>query len=72
MFDARLDLGAFCLYGVFTCVVVRSRLFASRQIDLKSYDASVVARAAEFYDEPRLQRQMAFDRETYAAAVRRA
>ncbi len=41
-------------------------------VDLYSYDPSIVQRAAEFYDEPRLQRQMKFDRETYAAAVERA
>ena len=29
--DARLDFGAFCLYGIFICAVVRSRLFASHR-----------------------------------------
>ena len=35
-------------------------------------DPRIVQRAAEFYDEPRLQRQMDFDRDTYALAVARA
>ena len=50
----------------------QTRLFASGRVDLKSDDPAIVRRAAEFYDEPRLQRQMAFDRETYAQAVARA
>jgi hypothetical protein len=31
LFDARLDLGAFCLFGVFICLVLRSRVFVSRR-----------------------------------------
>ncbi len=50
----------------------QSRLLASGRVDLRSYDPQIVRRAAEFYDEPRLQRQMKFDRETYALAVARA
>ncbi|HEY2883210.1 MAG TPA: hypothetical protein VGJ15_12270 [Pirellulales bacterium] len=38
-------------------------------ISLYSYDPTIVERAIEFYDQPRLQRQMAFDRQTYTAAV---
>ncbi len=49
----------------------QTRLFAGR-VDLYSYDPNLVQRAAEFYDEPRLQRQMQFDRQTYADAVARA
>jgi hypothetical protein len=49
----------------------QTRLLAGR-VDLFSDDPKIVQRAAEFYDEPRLQRQMKFDRETYAAAVARA
>jgi hypothetical protein len=48
----------------------QTRLLAGR-VDLFSDDPKIVQRAAEFYDEPRLQRQMRFDRETYAAAVDR-
>ena len=50
----------------------QTRLLVSGRVDLRSYDPQIVQRAAEFYDEPRLQRQMAFDRETYALAVARA
>ncbi len=50
----------------------QTRLFSTGRIDLRSYDPTIVQRAVEFYDEPRLQRQMAFDRETYAQAVERA
>jgi hypothetical protein len=50
----------------------QSRLFSTGRIDLRSYDPTIVQRAVEFYDEPRLQRQMTFDRDTYAAAVERA
>lgn len=49
----------------------QTRLLAEG-IELRGFDRSVVRRAAEFYDEPRLQRQMAFDRETYSQAVQRA
>ena len=49
----------------------QTRLLAGR-VDLYSYDPDIVERAVEFYDEPRLQRQMQFDRQTYADAVRRA
>jgi hypothetical protein len=31
LLDARLDFGAFCLYGMFICAAVRSRLFASHR-----------------------------------------
>ncbi|MCC7085947.1 MAG: hypothetical protein IT427_13170 [Pirellulales bacterium] len=48
----------------------QTRLLAGR-VDLFSDDPKIVQRAAEFYDEPRLQRQMNFDRETYAAALDR-
>jgi hypothetical protein len=48
----------------------QTRLLAGR-VDLFSDDPRIVQRAAEFYDEPRLQRQMKFDRETYAASVDR-
>ena len=41
-------------------------------IELRSFRARDAQRAAEFYDEPRLQRQIAFDRETYSRAVARA
>ncbi len=50
----------------------QTRLFSTGRVDLRSYDSTIVQRAAEFYDEPRLQRQMAFDRQTYAQAVDRA
>ncbi len=50
----------------------QSRLLASGRVDFESGDPAIVRRAAEFYDEPRLQRQMEFDRETYAQAVARA
>jgi hypothetical protein len=49
----------------------QTKLLAGR-VDLLSNDPNIVQRAAEFYDEPRLQRQMQFDRETYTAAVDRA
>jgi hypothetical protein len=49
----------------------QTRLLAGR-VDLYSYDPDIVQRAVEFYDEPRLQRQMQFDRQTYADAVSRA
>jgi hypothetical protein len=41
-------------------------------IELRTFRARDARRAAEFYDEPRLQRQIAFDRETYSRAVARA
>ncbi|HTQ40332.1 MAG TPA: hypothetical protein VMJ32_15005 [Pirellulales bacterium] len=44
----------------------------SGRVDLFSPDPTIVQRAVEFYDEPRLQRQMEFDRQTYADAVVRA
>jgi hypothetical protein len=44
----------------------------SGRVDLYSPDPNIVQRAVEFYDEPRLQRQMEFDRQTYADAVARA
>ena len=50
----------------------QSRLLATGRVDLRSGDPSVVQRIAEFYDEPRLQRQMEFDRQTYELAVSRA
>ncbi|HKD36501.1 MAG TPA: hypothetical protein VKB78_06860 [Pirellulales bacterium] len=50
----------------------QTRLFSTGRVDLRSYDPTIVQRVVEFYDEPRLQRQMAFDRETYTAAVERA
>jgi hypothetical protein len=50
----------------------QTRLLSTGRVDLRSYDAAIVQRAAEFYDEPRLQRQMTFDRETYSQAVARA
>jgi hypothetical protein len=50
----------------------QSRLFASGRVDLRSEDSTLVQRAAEFYDEPRLLRQMDFDRQTYAASASRA
>jgi hypothetical protein len=49
----------------------QTRLLAGR-VDLYSYDPDIVQRAVEFYDEPRLQRQMQFDRQTYTDAVSRA
>jgi hypothetical protein len=49
----------------------QTRLLAGG-VDLYSYDPDIVERAVEFYDEPRLQRQMQFDRQTYADAVSRA
>ena len=49
----------------------QTKLLAGR-VDLLSHDPNIVQRAAEFYDEPRLQRQMRFDRETYTAACRLA
>ncbi len=42
------------------------------KIELYGLSPDVVRRAAEFYDEPRLQRQMAFDRDNYTLAVSRA
>jgi hypothetical protein len=50
----------------------QSRLLSTGRVDLRSSDPSVVQRIAEFYDEPRLQRQMEFDRQTYDLAVSRA
>ncbi|MEX2138674.1 MAG: hypothetical protein WD894_05395 [Pirellulales bacterium] len=41
-------------------------------IELRTLRAKDAQRAAEFYDEPRLQRQIEFDRETYSRAVARA
>ena len=41
------------------------------QISLYSPDPTIIERAFEFYDEARLDRQMRFDRETYADAVAR-
>jgi hypothetical protein len=49
----------------------QSRLLTGR-VDLYSPDPRIVQRAAEFYDEPRLQRQMTFDRQTYTDATARA
>ena len=46
-------------------------LLADR-IELRTLRARDAQRAAEFYDEPRLQRQIEFDRETYSRAVARA
>jgi hypothetical protein len=45
---------------------------ASPAVSLYSPDPNITRRAAEFYDEPRLQRQVAFDRQTYSAALSRA
>ncbi len=39
------------------------------RVGLDSYDPGIPARALEFYNSPRLLRQMKFDLETYAAAV---
>ena len=50
----------------------QTRLLAGGHVDLRSSDPNIVQRAAEFYDEPRLQRQMDFDRATYDQAVARA
>lgn len=50
----------------------QTALFKSGHVDLRSYDHEIIQRIREFYDEPRLQRQMQFDRETYAAAVKEA
>ena len=50
----------------------QTRLLAGGRVDLRSSDPNIVQRAAEFYDEPRLQRQMDFDRATYDQAVARA
>jgi hypothetical protein len=41
-------------------------------IELRAFRARDAQRVAEFYDDPRLQRQMQFDRETYSQAVARA
>jgi hypothetical protein len=41
-------------------------------IELRTLRARDAQRAAEFYDEPRLQRQIEFDRENYSRAVARA
>jgi hypothetical protein len=41
-------------------------------VSLYSPDPNITRRAAEFYDEPRLQRQIDFDRQTYSAALTRA
>ncbi|MDZ4820125.1 MAG: hypothetical protein SGJ20_14250 [Planctomycetota bacterium] len=49
----------------------QSRLLRSG-VELRSTDRKIIDRVAEFYDEPRLQRQMNFDRELYAEAVKRA
>ncbi len=49
----------------------QTRLLAGH-VDLLSADPRIIQRAAEFYDEPRLQRQMQFDRQTYTDAVHRA
>lgn len=48
----------------------QSKILANGEI--QSYDPHVTERAKEFYNEPRLQRQMAFDRESHAAAVKEA
>ncbi|HEX3997143.1 MAG TPA: hypothetical protein VHX65_01165 [Pirellulales bacterium] len=50
----------------------QTRLLATGRVDLRSSDPTLVQRIAEFYDEPRLQRQMDFDRQTYDLAVARA
>ncbi len=50
----------------------QTKLVGNGRIGLYSYDPKLVQRAAEFYQEPRLQRQMKFDRETYAAACSQA
>ena len=42
------------------------------QAEFRSYKPELVQRVAEFYDEPRLQRQVKFDRESYETAVARA
>lgn len=39
---------------------------------LSSYDPAYVRRTVAFYDDPRLQRQMKFDRDTHEVAVNRA
>ncbi len=41
-------------------------------IEFRTLRAKDAERAAEFYDEPRLRRQIEFDRETYSRAVARA
>ena len=50
----------------------QTRLLSTGRVDLRSGDQALVQRIAEFYDEPRLQRQMEFDRQTYDLAVSRA
>jgi hypothetical protein len=47
----------------------QSKTFAGGSINLKSYDYATIQRARDFYNEPRLLRQMAFDRQTHDAAV---
>jgi hypothetical protein len=42
------------------------------QAFLSSYDPALIRRTLEFYDDPRLQRQVKFDRETHELAVARA
>src|SRR5262249_45121527 len=49
----------------------QSKLLHGR-VDFLSPDPNVIQRAVEFYDEPRLDRQIRFDRETYSDAVSRA
>ncbi len=46
----------------------QTKLLAKNKAQLQSYDPYIVLRTVEFYDEPRLQRQMSFDRETYKAS----
>lgn len=52
----------------------QSRLLRTKKgrVELRSYSPDLVRRTLSFYDEPRLQRQLKFDRETHEMAVKRA
>ena len=73
--DGIITVGVSCLRchaeGLRPFTDDQSRLLTGR-IGLQSYDAGIVQRALEFYNAPRMLRQMRFDVETYADAVEQA
>ena len=73
--DGIITVGVSCLRchaeGLRPFTDDQSRLLTGR-IGLQSYDAGIIQRALEFYNAPRMLRQMRFDVETYADAVEQA
>lgn len=79
---AKRDDGDGIIYNHHSCIVCHKeaglRPFVDDQTRLtakapvQSYNPEYTNRILEFYDEPRLARQMAFDRATYTAAIAQA